>query len=47
MVSFWHNIWCGDSPLKISYPDLFSIAQRKDARVVDNMQFGKRLFTGM
>jgi hypothetical protein len=37
-VSFWHDVCCGDSPLKISYLDLFSIAQRKDVWVVDNMQ---------
>jgi hypothetical protein len=23
--SFWHDLWCGEQPLKISYPDLFSI----------------------
>jgi hypothetical protein len=38
-VSFWHDLWYGDSPLKISSPDLFSIAQRKNVWVVDNMQF--------
>jgi hypothetical protein len=38
-VSFWHDIWCGNQQLKISYPDLFSIARSKDAWVVDNMQF--------
>jgi hypothetical protein len=38
-VSFWHDIWCVDRSLKISYPDLFSIAQRKDPWVADNMQF--------
>jgi hypothetical protein len=37
-VSFWHDVWCRDSLLKISYLDLFSIAQRKDAWVVNNMQ---------
>jgi len=37
--SFWHDVWCEDRPLKISYPDLFSIACSKDAWVVDNMQF--------
>jgi hypothetical protein len=37
-VSFWHDVWCGHSPLKISYLDLFS-AWRKDAWVADNMQF--------
>jgi hypothetical protein len=36
--SFWHDVWCEDSSLKISYLDLFSIAQRKDAWVVDNIQ---------
>jgi hypothetical protein len=25
-VSFRHDIWCGDSPLKLCYPALFSIA---------------------
>jgi hypothetical protein len=38
-VSFWHGVWCRDQPLKISYPDLFSIAQRNDVWVADNMQF--------
>jgi hypothetical protein len=37
-VSFWHDIWCGDRPLKISYPTLFSIAQQQDAWVADHMQ---------
>jgi hypothetical protein len=35
-VSFWHDILSGDdSLLKISYLDLFNIAQRKDAWVAD------------
>jgi hypothetical protein len=38
-VNFLYDVWCGDSPLKISYPNLFSIAWRKDAWVVDNLQF--------
>jgi hypothetical protein len=37
-VSFWLDVWCGDVTLKISYPDLFSIACSKDAWVADNMQ---------
>jgi hypothetical protein len=36
-VSFWLDIWCGDSPLKLCYPALFSIAWHKDMWVVDNM----------
>ena len=35
-VSFWHNVWCGDSLLKKSYLDLFT---RKDAWEADNRQF--------
>jgi hypothetical protein len=35
--SFSHDVWCEDSSLKISYLDLFSIAQRKDVWVVDNI----------
>jgi hypothetical protein len=38
-VSFLHDVGCGDTPLKISYPDLFSIARSKDAWVADNVQF--------
>jgi hypothetical protein len=38
-VIFWHDVWCGDSPLNVSYPDLLSIAQRKDVSVADNLQF--------
>jgi hypothetical protein len=30
---------CGEQPLKISFPDLFSIARCKDAWVADHMQF--------
>jgi hypothetical protein len=37
-VCFWHDVWCGDVPLKISYSGLFNIACSKDAWVVDNMQ---------
>jgi len=36
-VRFWHDIWCGDSLLKLCYPALFNIARYKDAWVVDNL----------
>jgi hypothetical protein len=24
-VQFWHDLWCGDRPLKLCYPALFSV----------------------
>jgi hypothetical protein len=36
-VRFWHDLWCGDRPLKLCYPVLFSIARFKDAWVTDNL----------
>jgi len=36
-VRFWHDCWCGDSPLKLCYPVLLSIARYKDAWMVDNL----------
>jgi len=38
-VSFWHDHWCRDRPLKLFYLALFNIARCKDAWVVDNMFF--------
>jgi hypothetical protein len=38
-VSFWHDLWGENHPLKISCPDLFSIAHCKDVWVADLMQF--------
>jgi hypothetical protein len=37
-IRFWHDLWCGDQPLKTSFPNLFSIACCKDVWVVDHMQ---------
>ena len=34
-VKFWKDRWCGDVPLRDTFPDLFSIASSKDARVAD------------
>jgi hypothetical protein len=38
-VSFLHDHWCGDRPLKLSYSALCSIARCKDAWVANNMLF--------
>jgi hypothetical protein len=32
---FWHDIWCGDRPLKDSFPELFCLARNRDAMVAD------------
>ena len=36
-VLFWHDVWCGELPLKIFIPALFSIACAKKAWVEENM----------
>jgi hypothetical protein len=36
-VRFWHDLWCGDRPLKLCYPVLFSLAHFQDTGVVDNL----------
>jgi hypothetical protein len=32
-IRYWHALWCGDQPLKETFPELFSIA----GWVVDHM----------
>jgi hypothetical protein len=39
MVWFWHDLWCGEQPLKFYFLELFTIAHCKDAWVVVHMQF--------
>ena len=38
-VLFWHDVWCGDLPLKIMFRELFNMACDKDVWVEENMQF--------
>jgi hypothetical protein len=32
-ISFWHDVWCGIEPLKLSFPELYSNARNKEASV--------------
>jgi hypothetical protein len=36
-VLFWHDVWCGELPLKILFPALFNIACTEEAWVEENM----------
>ena len=36
-VLFWHDVWCGELPLKILFPNLFNIACAEEAWVEENM----------
>jgi hypothetical protein len=38
-ISSRHDLWCGDTALKVDFPALFGIACVKDASVVDNLEF--------
>ena len=38
-VKFWHDVWCGDNPLSMCFPDLFKISNDREAYVADLMQF--------
>ncbi|XP_059654430.1 uncharacterized protein LOC132301171 [Cornus florida] len=34
-ISFWMNLWCGDLPLALAFPQLYRIASHRQAMVVD------------
>jgi hypothetical protein len=46
-VLFWLDVWCGELPLKIVFPALFTIACAKEACVEENMVIVNVLFIGM
>jgi len=37
-VLFWHDVWCGELPLKTLFLELFLVACGNDAWVEENMQ---------
>ena len=37
-IKFWTDVWCGDSTLKFSFPELYCIAWNQDAFVADLLQ---------
>lgn len=37
-ISFWHNLWCGNTALKVAFSALFGIAHVKDAFDADNLE---------
>ena len=37
-ISFLHDLWCGNSVLKLAFPVLYGIARDKNASVTDNLE---------
>uniref|UniRef100_A0A2N9EVU3 Reverse transcriptase domain-containing protein n=1 Tax=Fagus sylvatica TaxID=28930 RepID=A0A2N9EVU3_FAGSY len=38
LIRFWDDVWCGEEPLKLAYPELYRIACVKDGLVADFVQ---------
>lgn len=34
---FWHDIWCGPTPVAIAFPEIFALANLKNGRVAEHM----------
>jgi len=39
-ISFWHNRWCGEWPLKELFPGLYALAVDRNASVTDFREQG-------
>jgi hypothetical protein len=37
-ISFWEDVWCGESSLKDTFPGLLNIASVKEASIADNVE---------
>ena len=37
-VKLWTNQWCGDSPLKLTYPAMYGIVSNKGASVAYSLE---------
>ena len=47
-MKFWYDVWCGDNPLSMCFPNLFRISNDKEAYVVVLMLFSNGvLFLGL
>uniref|UniRef100_A0A2N9GB44 Integrase catalytic domain-containing protein n=1 Tax=Fagus sylvatica TaxID=28930 RepID=A0A2N9GB44_FAGSY len=38
-LRFWHDVWCGDLPLRSQFPSLFQLARAPEASVADLCHF--------
>ena len=37
-VKFWQDRWCGETPLAVSYPELFKVCRNKEASMAELMK---------
>jgi hypothetical protein len=38
-ISFWEDVWCGESSLKDTFPSLFNISRFREATIADNVEY--------
>lgn len=38
-VKFWHDLWCGDCPLKEAFLELYGIFRDKESSIAEIMDF--------